>query len=249
MKTIFSLTQILIILIFVGFSAQGQQSKDPNKITPWEIGLSAGVSSFITSVNPEAAPHRINYWNNDLNPGIGLSLTHNISPSLGVEGVWLNTRLTGQWNNRFPPLPVAAGHDNPLTFNSGINQFDLLMAFNVNQILLPGEKEDPWHIFVKTGIGLTLINDQKRFYSNDHPYQKYGLTLDAGFSCSLSRRMKLQAGSAWRFVDTDNLDGVHVTSSDGTAYYKVYEIYNYNYLRLTYCLGAKSTPPSHDMIK
>ena len=48
-------------------------------------------------------------------------------------------------------------------------------------------------------------------------------------------------GSTFRFVNTDNLDGVHVVSTDlngkTVEYMKVYEIYNYTYLRVSYNLG------------
>lgn len=255
MKFTFCLLQTLLILLIQPVTTQGQISKRIE--TPWEIGISGGVSSFVTSIASGAgAPSKeINYWHRDLNPGIGLSVVRNISPAISLEMDWLNSRLSGKWNDRWPPIPISAGRETPLKFSSQINQFDLLMAFNVNQIFLPGDEEDIWHIFFKTGIGITAIKDHKKFYP---VFNQQGLafSIDAGISYSLNERFKLQIGSAWRLVATDNLDGVHasyiVVSGNTNAnsdsvnvdlqintaeFKKVYEIYNFTYIRISCCIN------------
>jgi hypothetical protein len=247
MRIIFCLIQIIFVFLFYSASAQRNRYNPIATVTPWEIGLSAGASSFLTSINPEpnAQGSRINYWQRDFNPGFGLSLVRNISPSLGVEISWLNTRLTGTWNNKFPALAIAQGKDSPLTFNSQINQFDMMMAFNLNQIMVPGNDEDIWHIYGKTGISISQITDTKKFYSGD-TYIRMGFALDAGFSVSLSPKIKLMAGSTFRFLNTDNLDGVHVISTDLNGQpvdsMKSYEIYNFTYLKLSLCMGKFRNP-------
>lgn len=243
MKIKFCLTLILCILLFQGASAQKRWNTRNASVSLWEIGLSGGVSSFVTSVNPgPGAPNsQINYWYRNINPGIGLSVVRNFSPSLGVEMNWLNTRLTGRWNDKWPAVGISAVPGTPLNFNSQINQFDLLVTFNMNQLMLPGDEEDLWHIFFKTGIGIANINDKKNFFPGDSPYSKLSLALDAGVSVSISDKLKLLAGSTFRFVNTDNLDGVHVVSTDMNghlvSWMKVFEIYNFTYLRVSYSLG------------
>lgn len=242
-------------MLFQNASVYGQMSKSVATILPWEIGFSSGASSFITSINPNSdAPYKkINYWYTNLNPGIGLSLTRNISPSLGIEFNWLNTRLTGRWNNYWSPHPLSVGHESPLTFNSGINQFDLLMTFNVNQMMLPGDEEDPWHLFIKTGINISNISDFKKFYP-ENKYQCLGISLDAGISFSLTKRVKLLIGSDWRIINTDNLDGVHVVFTDlngnnDAEFKRIYEIYNYSYIRINYGFGHYSSKSSKATLK
>lgn len=255
MKINFCLTLTLVIILLPGASAQKNWNKQNGTITPWEIGLSGGVSTFLTSVNPEpGAPNgRINYWNREVNPGIGLSVVRNISPSLAVEINWLNTRLTGKWNDKWPAIGISAFQETPTTFNSRISQFDLMVAFNVNQMMLPGDEEDLWHIYFKTGIGIAHIKDNKNFFPGDSPYTKLSLALDAGVSVSISEKLKLLAGSTFRFVNTDNLDGVHVVSADMnghlTGWMKVYEIYNYTYLSVNYRLSDFGLKKSKATVK
>lgn len=241
MKTIFCLTLILFILLNQNASAQRQTERRTGIMSPWEIGLSGGVSSFLTSINPQsgATNKRINYWNSDQNPGVALAVVRNLSPSLGIEMNWLNTRLSGRWNSKWPLPSDYPASGTPLTFNSQIKQLDLMMAFNINQILLPGDIEDLWHIYFKPGVGFTHIKNKMN--PDENPVIKLSVALDAGLSVSLTERLKLVAGSTFRFVNTDLLDGVHVTSTDlngkTVAYLKIFEVYNFSYLRLSYGLG------------
>lgn len=241
MKIIFCLIQILVILFCQSASAKSHFTKIPT-ISPWEFGFSSGVSIFVSSFNPEsnAVNKRLNYWNSDINPGIGLFVVKNISPSLGVEINWLNTRLTGEWNNKWPSLPISEGRESPLKYNTQINQFDFMVVFNIDQILLPGDEEDRGHFFIKTGIGLSMIKDTKKFYPGIN-YDRISFALGAGYSVSLNTKIKLQIGSIFRSVNTDNLDGVHVVAEakDGQTVYfmKIFEIYNYSYLSVSYSIG------------
>ncbi len=253
MKIILYITQILVILFFQSASAKKPGQKRAT-VTPWEIGFSSGVSLFLTSVNPDptAINSKINYWNSEVNPGVGLFAARNITPSLGIEINWLNTRLSGTWNSEWPSHPVSAGRENPLKYNSQINQFDLMMVLNVDQILLPGDLEDTGHFFIKTGIGLSEIKDNKKFYSGVN-YARLSYALGAGYSVSLNKQIKLQIGSTFRIVKTDNLDGVHVVANDKSGqmvhYLHIYEIYNYSYLRVSYSIGEFGSKKSGSWVK
>ncbi len=234
--------QILGILLFQSATAQSNKNKRIGHISPWEIGVSGGISSFNNTINiaPGVTDNLVNYWYRDINPGIGLSVVRNISPSLGIELNWLNTRLTGRWNNTYPPLAVSAGYSLPLTFDSKINQFDLMMAFNLNQIYHPGNDKDRWHLYFKTGIGMTHIKDNQNFYPGESPYLRISVVADGGVSVSISEKVKLMAGSSFRFVNTDNLDGVHIegtVNGNSVRYINISEIYNYTYLRVSYSWG------------
>jgi hypothetical protein len=243
MKIVFYLSQILVFILFDTVSAQSYSRKSSGNITPWEIAFSAGISSFVTSVNPQpgAVSNRINYWKRDINPAFGLSVVRNISPSIGLELNWINTHLSGTWSNKYPSLFVGTAYENPLKFNSKLNQIDLMVSFNLNQMMLPGEAEDIWHLYLKTGLGMSLITETKHFYPDGSKYSRLSFVLDGGFSYTLTDQIKLMAGSSFRFVNTDNLDGVHVVEADlkgnTTNYLRIYEIYNYTYVQVSYSFG------------
>jgi hypothetical protein len=245
------LIQSVIIILFQSALLYGQTSNSTGIISPWEIGVSTGVTTFLTSINSKAiAPsRRINYWYANLNPCVGLSVARNISPAFGMEFNWLNTRLTGRWNDNWPAHPLSFGQESPFTFNSSINQFDLMMTLNLNQIMLPGEIEDPWHFFIKTGIGLSCIKDNKKFYQVSN-YQSMSIPLDVGISFSLSERVKLLMGSTWRLVKSDHVDGVQVVYTDVSGNISnelgtIYELYNFTYISITYGFGHFSSKKSN----
>lgn len=104
---------------------------------------------------------RNSFWYRDVNPAIGLFAVRNISPSIEIEMSWLNTCLSGRWNKTGLTLLDLANRESPITFNSQINQFDLMMVFNLDQIILPGDEDDRGHFFIKAGIGIALIKENK----------------------------------------------------------------------------------------
>lgn len=242
MKIIFYLTQILVFLFFDIVSAKTPVNRGMPVITPWEIGLSTGASIFGTSFNQDANAiyKRHSYWYRDINPGIGLFAVRNISPSLGIEINWFYTRLSGKWNKGWPTLPVLLDQESPFTFSSQINQFDLMIVFNLDQIMLPGDEEDIGHFFIKTGIGISKIKDNKGFYP-DINSSALSIALGGGYSFSLNEKIKFQVGNILRAVNTDNLDGVHVVNKNKsgklTEFTQIVEIYNYTYLSVSYNFG------------
>ena len=241
-------TSLIVLFSFVQNSyAQWNNRYRFNPSSLWEIGISAGVSTFMTSINPEAGSENryTNYWTPQINPGFGLAIKYNIIPSLGVEVNYLNTRLTGTWSNEYPTHPSSGGHDSPLTFDSKINQFDLLATFNLNQLILPDDDPEFWHVYVKTGPGLSQIIDKEKFYADKDSfnYKRFSYSVDAGASFTISESVKILFGTNFRLVNSDNLDGLHIFDYDNEgnvskAYFHVSEIYNFTYLRVNYCFGT-----------
>ena len=242
MKIIFYLSQILVILSFQGASAKRPVTKGMPIITPWEIGLSTGASIFGTSFiqEPNATYMRKSFWHRDLNPAIGLFAVRNISPSIGIEMSWLKTRVSGRWNKTGLTLLDLANRESPITFSSQINQFNLMMVFNLDQIMLPGDDEDRGHFFIKTGIGIALVKDNKKFYP-DITASDVSYALGGGYAVSVNEKIKLQIGSTTIAVSSDNIDGLHVVPKDtGGQIVKpknIFEIYNYSYLSVSYRIG------------
>ena len=237
---------LLILIIFISQGAIAQNwnnrsKKDNNRL--FEIGISIGGASFVSTYNPNPEPPEtfINYWNNDINPGIGVSIANNISPVFGIEIGYLHTSLTGTWNDKWPPYPVGAGYDTPLTYDNSINQYELLFAFNISKLISPRTATGKWNVYVRTGPGITNIIDHKEFYNDqyNHNYNRFSWTLDPGVSYQINDRFKLKAGSSWKIVTTDNVDGIHIYfDKPGWNYNNnITEFYQYTYVSVHYCLG------------
>jgi hypothetical protein len=242
MKIILYLCQILVILFSYSALAEGPTKNRIATITPWEFGLSTGVSIYGTSFIKElnSTYKRNSFWWREANPAIGLLAVRNISPSVGIEVSWINTRLSGNWNKSRAALLDVEGRESPISFNSTINQFGLMMVFNLSQIMLPGDDEDRGHLFIKTGIGISLMKDNKNFYP-DVTSAGMSYALGGGYSVSLNERIKLQIGSTTIAINSDNMDGLHVVPKDNNGQIlkpeSIIEIYNYSYLSMIYRIG------------
>jgi len=114
---------------------------------------------------------------------------------------------------------------------------------NISKLVAPRTASDKWNIYIRTGPGVTTIKDNIAFYDDqlNQKYYRFSFTLDPGVSFRLSDRIKLKAGTSLRIVFSDNLDGVHLFSTDtGWSYnYSISEIYQYTYLSINYCLARK----------
>jgi len=110
----------------------------------------------------------------------------------------------------------------------------------VNQIMLPGDEEDKGHFFIKAGMGISLIKDNKKDSPNSTS-SGISYALGGGYSVSLNERLKLQIGSTTIGVGSDNLDGLHIVPRGKNAQIikpkNIFEIYNYSYLSVSYSMG------------
>jgi len=223
----------------------------------WEFGFSGGVSQFQTTINPSSdAPYKkFNYWNNDFNTAISLTVIKNISPKFSAEFEYLNTKLSGTWNPNngypVPPLALDQGLEYPRPFKTGINQFNLMFVANLNQIVAP-KMGDKWYLFVKAGGGAAFLKAYSALYSYTSANNKYeySIAYGGGLSYRINEKIKLKLGTTWYRVESDRLDGVHtvlpgVTSLKPGAnppgvdphYFNTIERYIYPYIGMTYGLG------------
>jgi len=253
LKPSFSSSSVLIVFILLCFtqSTVAQRRRfNSDVMNSWEFGFSGGVSQFLTSINPnsDATYKKFNYWNNDFNSAVTLSVTKNFSPKFGAEFEFLTTKLSGSWNTNSPygvPLP-ATPTNFPGPFKTGINQFSLLLVPNLNKIIAPNSSSK-WNLFVKVGISALLLKEYSGLYEyvKDNGF-KYALAYGGGFSYTINEKLKIKLGSMWYIVDTDRLDGVHTMrpfqspdarDDNSVFYFNVKERYMYPYIGVTYGIG------------
>ena len=246
-----SIVIIAIITLFIAQTtvAQYSRSRSENKNT-WEFGLSGGVSQFQTSINPnsDATFKKFNYWNADYNAAISVSIIKNFSPKFSAEFEFLTTKLSGVWNENNGygiPLPATA-LKLPTPFETGINQFVLMLVPNLNKIVAPSSSNEKWYLFAKVGGGVETLKELKPalFSYDKNSGVKFTLAYGGGLSYTINEKIKIKLGTMWYRVETDRLDGIHtskpgivVLTKNEDLVYNVKERYFYPYIGMTYGFG------------
>ncbi|MEI6139453.1 MAG: OmpA family protein [Mariniphaga sp.] len=252
-----------IVLLFISNSyAEDSHDIDTLAIStlitlPWEIGISGGLSRFVTSFNPnqDAVLRKFNYWNDDINPAFSLSVIKNFSPTLSGELEWVNTKLSGSWNKNngysIPPLDVANGILIPQPFETGINEFDFLLNVKLKWLSSLLTKNKAWRIFLRGGIGLDLIKDYRALYHFDLPRNGYAYSIlyGGGISYQIAPKLTIKASLMMSRVTTDRLDGVreikpepYATGTNIFYYYNLKERYVRPYIGIIYSIERKKKP-------
>jgi outer membrane protein OmpA-like peptidoglycan-associated protein len=223
----------------------------------WEIGFTGGLSRFVTSMNPnqDAVLKKFNYWNSDKNPAFSFSLIKNFSPSISAEFEWINTKLSGIWNKnknyKVPAIAVANGLAYPEPFETGINEFDFLLNLKLKKLTSVFTNNKAWQLFIRAGIGLVLLKDDKALYHFDGPRNGYAYSIlyGGGLSYRPSPKLAFKLGAMMSRVTTDRLDGVREikpgqlpTGPNPYYYYNLKERYFRPYIGIYYTIGMKRKP-------
>jgi len=246
-----SVLLVVIVLLSTQSTVAQNRRRSSGDASSWEIGFSGGLSKFLTSIDPnsDAIYKKFNYWNNNFNTGITLSVVKHISPKFSAGFELMTTKLSGSWNvnNGYPvpPLALAKGLPYPNPYKTGVSVADLFVLANLNHIVAPNSSNDKWFLFTKGGFGLAFLKEYSGLYPLVQPgnLYKYTLVLGGGASYTVSDKVKLKLGTTWYRVETDRLDGVHTLKPGGSYQndagfaFNVKERYIYPYLEVTYGLG------------
>ena len=261
LKVIFQVFGIVLLFISNSF-AESSHDIDTLAIPalatmPWEIGVSGGLSRFVTAFNPnqDAVLKKFNYWNDDINPAFSLSVIKNFSPTLSGELEWVNTKLSGSWNTKngypIPPRDVANGISIPQPFETGINEFDFLLNVKLNWLSSLLTKNKALRIFLRGGIGLDLLKDYRALYHFDLPRNGYAYSIlyGGGISYQVAPKLTIKASVMMSRVTTDRLDGVReikpepfATGTNTFYYYNLKERYVRPYIGIIYAIERKKKP-------
>ena len=256
-KTFALIIPILLLFIQGAHSQPIKTNKDIKvtleRDTSWEVGVSAGTSNFVKTINPNSdAPYKkFNYWNSDLNAGFSASVIKNFSTKLSAEIELFSTKLSGTWNSTsgypVPPMAIANGLTVPKPFETGVNQINAFVAVNLNQLFKPQRINDKWYIFAKGGIGVGILKANSSLYAFPRPNEGvYSTLYGAGVAYRVNQNIKLKAGLTFTRVSSDRLDGIHelipgkpLTGSDSYYFYNIKERFAYPYIAVTYRIGRK----------
>src|ERR1035437_2404910 len=87
----------VIVLLFTQSTIAQNRRRSSGDASSWEIGFSGGLSKFLTSIDPnsDAIYKKFNYWNNNFNAGITISVVKVISPKFSAGFELMTTKLSG----------------------------------------------------------------------------------------------------------------------------------------------------------
>jgi outer membrane protein OmpA-like peptidoglycan-associated protein len=235
-----SLIAVCLFACYALVFAQDKGEKLP--YNRWEIGINAGVSNFAgsTSMSKSSFGKHFNDFNSDLNLGYGLFVKKNFTHVFALEGAYNGTTLTG--------TPKASNPVGTKAFKTGINEFDLNTVWNMNNLLSKNKFDRKVYWYTKVGAGLTHV-DNKEFSlpaSVQGPWRYWTIPIGTGFSFRLGDNVKLNLGTQWSWVNSNNLDGKMQGGPVTSSSYLIGQIreqYLYTHAGLSFMLGKKPVKP------
>ncbi len=237
---------LVVVMFLAGYAlsfAQDTQVKEeaPPVDKRWEIGINAGVTNFTgnTNISKQSLWNHFNHFNSDLNFGYGLFVRKNFTSVFALEGAYNGTTLTG--------TPKTTGNK---AFKSGVNEFALNSVWNMNNLFSKNKFDRKIYWYTKLGAGMTHVN-QKEFSLPETvqgPWRFWTVPVGTGLVFRLTDNLKLDVGTQYSFVNTNNLDGVMqyaVPKGDYPGYLigQIRESYLYTHAGLTFSLGKKPAKP------
>jgi outer membrane protein OmpA-like peptidoglycan-associated protein len=234
-----SLIAVFLFASFAFIFAQDKSEKLPYK--QWEIGVNAGVANFAgsTNISKDQFMDHFNNFNNDMNLGYGVFVKKNFTHVFALEGAYNGTSLTGT------PADGAPASMRP--YKTGINEFDLNTVWNMNNLLSKNKFDRKIYWYAKLGAGLTHVKniDYSLPASVQGPWRYWTIPVGTGLAFRLSDNVRLNVGTQWSWVNSNNLDG-DMQGGVGTGYLiaQIREQYLYTHAGLSIALGKKPEKPA-----
>jgi outer membrane protein OmpA-like peptidoglycan-associated protein len=239
---------LVVVLLLAGYAltfAQDTQAKEeaPPVDKRWEIGINAGVANFTgnTNISKPSFGNHFKQFESDLGFGYGLFIRKNFTSVFALEGAYNGTKLTG--------TPKAGTGYN--AFSTGINEFALNTVWNMNNLFSKNKFDRKVYWYTKLGAGMTHVN-QNEFTLPETvqgPWRFWTVPVGTGLVFRLTDNLKLDVGTQYSFVNTNNIDGV-MQHADPEGDYPGYligqirESYLYTHAGLTFSLGKKAEKPA-----
>ena len=230
---------LVVVCLFASYALLFAQDKSENlPYNRWEIGVNAGVANFLgsTSISKDAMLKSFREFNIDMDFGYGLFVKKNFTHVFALEGAYNGTNLTGS-----PTFPGDKA------FKTGIGEFDLNTVWNMSNLLSKNKFDRKIYWYTKIGAGLTHVNNKEFTPSStvQGPWRYWTIPVGTGVAFRLSDNVKLDLGTQFYWVNTNQLDG-KMQGGNGYNYLigQVREQYLYTHVGVSYMLGKKPVKPA-----
>ena len=228
---------LVVAFLFLGYALIFAQEKTEKfRNNSWEFGVNEGLANFAGSsvIWGASFGYHFNQFNNDFNIGYGAFVRRNFFSFVALEGAYNSTTLTGN---------PKSGYIQNNSYRTNIPEFDLNTVWNMNNLLSNNKFDRKIYWFVKVGIGLTLVQcivfTQPASVLN--PWRGT-LPLGTGLAVRLWPNLKLDIGTQFSTVNTNELDGLMSSdrpSGDNKGFLsaQIREHILYTYAGFTYVFG------------
>jgi len=174
-------------------------------------------------------------FNIDMSLGYGLNIKKNFTHVFALEGAYNGTNLTGT-----PTFPGDRA------FKTGVNEFDLNSVWNMNNLFSKNKYDRKIYWYTKIGAGLTHVNNKDFTHASvQGPWRYWTIPVGTGVAFRLTDNLKLDLGTQFSWVNTNQLDG-KMQGGSGYPYLigQVREQYLYTHAGLSFMLGKKPVKPA-----
>ena len=235
---------LVVVFLFASYAFIFAQEKgDKLPYNRWEIGVNAGVANFAgsTNISKDNFMSHFNDFKSDMNFGYGLFVKKNFTHVFAIEGAYNGTTLTGT-----PKAGVAAGTN---AFKTEVNEVDLNTVWNMNNLFSKNKFDRKVYWYTKLGAGLTHVKNKEFSLpaSVQGPWRYWTVPIGTGLAFRLSDNIRLNLGTQWSWVNTNNLDGKMQGGPVTTAGYMIGQIreqYLYTHAGISIMLGKKPAKPA-----
>ncbi len=235
---------LVVVCLFASYSLIFAQDKGDNlPYNRWEIGVNAGVANFLgsTSLSKDAFLKSFREFNSDIDLGYGFFVKKNFTHVFALEGAYNGTNLTG--------TPTFPGDK---AFKTGLNEIDLNSVWNMSNLLSKNKFDRKVYWYTKIGVGLTHVNSKEFSVQNPpsvqgNSWRYWTIPVGAGIAFRLTDNVKLDLGTQFSWVNSNQLDGKMQggpTNPPGYLIGQVREQYLYTHAGLTIALGKKPEKPA-----
>lgn len=235
---------ILVLLVFLILIPTGIIAQSYNKTSSfrsyWQLNANVGTSIFFCDLK------QYKYWplsenENEWRYAGGFQLVKQISPVFGLRGQALFGNLSGTRRslNRY--------------FETNYIEFNLNTTISIRNLVSKYRSNQLWNIYFLFGVGITNYNTEVMDLTTKEVVQRVGYgngksfggrTLEGiatgglGLDFRLSNKWNLMFESAFRFMNSDNMDGRISGSGNDT--------YNYTSVGLSFKFGRSNRVKNND---
>lgn len=236
MKTTRSTKKILLVIVFILLTFCGitQEGKQSSIFKNWSVNINGGANLFQGDIEVYTWYPVMDY-NNEWRMAYGLMIQKELGSSVTMRGQWLTGQLSGT-KRKFNRWFEADIFETSLNFTLNLNNF------------FGGVKDRDLFFYAMAGVGISQWRTELKDLQTNEVISTNGFSKGSGLGGrTMEGVVPFGAGADWRLNDRLSLilettfRPVNSDFLDANKGDFPYDIYNYNFIGLTYRFTRKET--------